>query len=345
MAKSRVTIKDLAEKMHLSVSTISRALHDHHSIGKKTKSEVRKVAREMGYYPNSVASNLRRNRTHSIGIIVPRIDIHFHSLAISGMEEVAYQAGYSVSIYQTRDSLKREIAIAETLRKNRVEGVIACLTLETETAEHFASFDDFKVPVVFYDRVPNEMNANKVVIDDFEAAFNATEHLIGQGCRRIAHISGKQTTGIFRSRLAGYKSALLKHDLTVDEELIVFAEELSYEEGKNAARIFLSRERQPDGIFCANDYTAISAMQVFMKENYRIPEDVAIIGFSNYPISRILEPGLSSVDDRAFQMGKTAAKLLIRQIEDIDSDSGITAETIVLKTDLIVRDSSDRSKI
>lgn len=342
MAKKRVTIKDLAEKMNLSVSTISRAMHDHPSIGKKTKQEIRQMAKKLGYYPNSVASNLRRNRTFSIGIIVPRVDVHFHSLVISGIEEVAYQAGYSVSIYQTRDSLKREVAIVETLQKNMVEGVIACLALETEQSGHFASFGDFNVPVVFYDRVSDELDVNKVVIDDFESAFNATEHLVKQGCKRIAHISGKQTTGIFKSRLAGYKAALQKYDLPVDERLIVYTNDLSYDEGKDAANDFLKLKERPDGIFCANDYTAISAIQVFMKAGYKIPEDVAVIGFSNYPISRILEPALSSVDDRAFLMGKTAAKLLIRQIAE--EDTGIASETIVLKTDLIIRDSSDRSK-
>ena len=338
MKTSRVTIKDLAERMNLSVSTISRALHNHPSIGKKTTREVKKMAKELGYFPNSVASNLRKNKTHNIGVIVPRIDIHFHSLAISGMEEVAYKNGYGVTIYQSKDSLEREISITNILQTNLVDGIIACLSLETENCDHFNRFKELNVPLVFYDRVSNDFEASKVIINDFEAAFKATEHLIMNGCRRIAHIAGHKDTHIFKGRMEGYKAALSKHNLPIDEKLIEYTNELSYEEGVKCAKKFLSNKIRPDGIFCANDYTAISSIQVFEKAGLRVPDDVAIVGFSNYPISRIIEPTLTTVDDRAFQMGQTAVKLLIRQIEE--KDKNIASETIVLKTDLIVREST-----
>ncbi|MUP39198.1 LacI family DNA-binding transcriptional regulator [Labilibaculum euxinus] len=341
MATSRITIKDLAKRMNFSVSTISRALHDHPSIGKKTTREVKKLAKELGYFPNSVASNLRRNKTTSIGVIVPRIDIHFHSLAISGIEEVAYKSGYTVTIYQSRDSLEREVSITNILQTNMVDGIIICLGLETKDCKHFTRFRELSVPLVFYDRVSDDFEASKVIIDDFEAAFKATEHLILRGCTKIAHIAGCQSMNIFKARKEGYKAALTKHNLEVDDSLIEYTTELSYDEGVECAKKLLSGKVRPDGIFCANDYTAISSIQVFTKAGFHVPNDIAVVGFSNYPISKIIEPTLTTIDDQAFEMGQTAAKLLIRQIEE--KDHVIASETIVIKTELVIRDSTRTS--
>lgn len=342
MSVEKITIKDMAQRLNLSVSTISRALSDHHSIGKSTKEKVKKLAKEVGYFPNSVASNLRQRKTHSLGVIVPRIDIYFHSLVISGIEEIAYSAGYSVTIYQTKDSLEREIEVTRNLHENRVAGIIACISLETDNFNHFEEFNLYNVPVVFYDRVPNNSTGSKVLIDDYEAAFKATEHLISINCRKIAHIAGNQKMSIFQNRLKGYKNALTKNGLEVSEDLIAYTNDLSYEEGIECAQKFINGKVLPDGIFCANDSTAISTIQVLKKANYEIPEDIAVVGFSNYPISKIVDPNLTTVNDRAFEMGQTAANLLIRQIED--KNEIISSETIVLKTELLIRDSTKRTK-
>jgi LacI family transcriptional regulator len=343
MAGSRVTIKDLAEKLNLSTSTISRALHNHPTIGKKTIKDVHELATQMGYLRNSVASNLRRNKTNLIGIIVPRIDINFHSRAISGIEEVAYKSGYNITICQSNDSYEREVANTQTLLANMVEGVIGCLALKTKNCNHYARFKKHDIPLVFYDRVCHEIESSKVIIDDFEAAFKATEHLVSIGCRRIGHIAGSQTTGIFVSRLEGYKAALSKNKIPIDHNLICFPEDLSYESGLECAKIFARLTKLPDGIFCANDYTAISVIQLFKKLNIKIPQNVAIVGFSNYPVSTIIEPALTTIDDRAFEMGQAAAKLLIRQIED--KNLNIASETIIIKTDLIIRESTQRQML
>jgi len=340
MPGARVTIKDLAKRMNLSVSTISRALHNHPSIGAETTKEVWKLAKQLGYFPNSVASNLRRRKTNMIGVIVPRIDITFHSYVISGVEEVAYKLGYNVTIYQSRDSLEREIAITTILQTNMVAGIIACLALETRSCSHFSRFNSLKVPLVFYDRVSNDLEASKVIIDDFDAASRVTQHLIDTGCRKIAHIAGCQTTSIFASRLEGYKAALLRNNLPFDPAMVYCTSNLTYEEGAKGARKLLKLPDLPDGIFCANDYTAIGAIQVIKKAELKIPEDIAVAGFSNYPVSTIIEPALTTIDDRAFEMGKTAARMLIRQIEE--RDANIASETIVLRTDLIVRESTRR---
>jgi LacI family transcriptional regulator len=340
MPGARVTIKDLAKRMNLSVSTISRALHNHPSIGAETTREVWTLAKQLGYFPNSVASNLRRRKTNMIGVIVPRIDITFHSYVISGVEEVAYKLGYNVTIYQSRDSLEREIAITSILQTNMVAGIIACLALETQNCSHFSRFNSLKVPLVFYDRVSNDLEASKVIIDDFDAASRVTQHLIDIGCRKIAHIAGCQTTSIFASRFEGYKAALLRNNLPFDPAMVYCTSNLTYEEGAKGARKLLKLPELPDGIFCANDYTAIGAMQVIKKADLKIPEDIAVAGFSNYPVSTIIEPALTTIDDRAFEMGKTAARMLIRQIEE--RDANIASETIVLRTDLIVRESTMR---
>ncbi len=342
MPGARVTIKDLAKRMNLSVSTISRALHNHPSIGAETTREVWQLAKQLGYFPNSVASNLRRRKTNMIGVIVPRIDITFHSYVISGVEEIAYKLGYNVTIYQSRDSLEREIAITSILQTNMVAGIIACLALETRNCNHFSRFNSLRVPLVFYDRVSNDLEASKVIIDDFDAASRVTQHLIDTGCRKIAHIAGCQTTSIFASRLEGYKAALLRNNLPFDPAMVYCTTNLTYEEGAKGARKLLKLPELPDGIFCANDYTAIGAIQAIKKANLKIPDDIAVAGFSNYPVSTIIEPALTTIDDRAFEMGKTAARMLIRQIEE--RDANIASETIVLKTDLIVRESTRREQ-
>ncbi|WP_405295470.1 LacI family DNA-binding transcriptional regulator [Algibacter sp. Ld11] len=340
MKNTRITLKDLAKELNLSPSTISRALANNPAISDSTKKKVQKRAEELGFIPNSIASSFRKKKTQTIGVIVPRIDIHFHSLVISGIEEFAYNNGYNVTIFQSKDSLKREKEIIKILQNKMVDGVIVCLGIETKNCDHFKKINKLGIPLVFYDRVPTDFDANKIIINDFESAYLATEHLIKNGCNRIGHISGRQTTNIFKARLEGYKAALKHYKLPIEESLILFTNNLSYDEGVACAETYLKSPLKPDGIFCANDYTAVSVIQVFRKAKINIPEDVAIVGFSNYPISKIIEPHLTTINDRAFQMGEAATKLLIRQIEE--KDESIVSETITLKTELIVRESSTR---
>ncbi|MDO6810653.1 LacI family DNA-binding transcriptional regulator [Zobellia galactanivorans] len=342
MGNSRVTLKDLAKELNLSPSTISRAISGHPAISDATRKLVQQKADELGFTPNSIASSFRKKKTQSIGIIVPKIDIHFHSLVISGIEEYAYSKGYNVTIFQSKDSFEREKEITRILQNRMVEGIIICLSNETKSYAHFKKFAKLGVPVIFYDRVPTTFNANKIVINDYESAFKATEHLIQQGCSRIAHIAGNQSTHIFKDRLEGYKTALKKHKLPIDPSLILETKNLTYEEGAECAKKMLALPELPDGLFCSNDYTAISAIQVFQKAHIKVPEQIAVVGFSNYPISRVIEPNLTTINDRAFQMGQAAASLLIRQIDD--TDSFVEFETITLKTDLVVRASSMRKE-
>ena len=340
MNKRRTTLKDLAKELNLAASTISRALDDHPGISLETKEKVLKKAEELGFTRNSIASSFRKNKTLTIGVIVPRIDIHFHSLVISGIEEYAYKSGYNVTIFQSRDSIKRESKITKILQNKMSEGVIVCLGTETNTYEHFEKLNRMKIPLVFYDRVPTGFEANKIIINDYESAFKATEHLIEVGCKRIAHIGGSQSTGIFKARFEGYKAALDKHNFPIEKSLVHFTKDLSYEEGALVAKKLLGLKSRPDGIFCSNDYTAVSAIQVIQKNMVKIPQEIAIVGFSNYPISKIIEPHLTTVNDRAFEMGMAAARLLIQQIEE--EEDIIHTEIVTIKTELLIRESSTR---
>lgn len=330
----------MAKELDLAASTISRALDDHPGISPETKERVRLKAEELGFTRNSIASSFRKSKTLTIGVIAPQIDIHFHSLVISGIEEYAYKAGYNVTIFQSRNSFKREKKITETLQNNMFAGVIICQGTETKGTDHFRKLKKMKMPIVFYDRVPTGFEANKVIINDFESSYHATEHLIEKGCRMIAHIGGPQTTGIFKSRYEGFKKALEDHQLETSPDYVHFTKGLTYDEGASAAKALLAQDVKPDGIFCSNDYTAVSAIQVFQKNGLKVPDQVAVVGFSNYPISKIIEPNLTSVNDRAFEMGQAATKLLIRQIED--EEDLIESEIVTLKTELIIRESSTR---
>lgn len=342
MRKSKITIKELAERLNVSPSTISRALQNHPSIGKKMTAEVHQLAKKLGYYPNTVAANLRRKKTNLIGVLIPRIDRYFQSSAIAGIEEVASKAGYYVIIFQSNNSYQREKENARMLLTSQADGIIACLALETNNYDHLAVFKENNIPLVFFDRVCNEIETHKVIIDDFSAAIKATEHLISIGCRRIAHIAGNQHMAIFRDRLRGYQEGLRKNDIPFEEELICFTEDLSIMEGTQATQRFLDMPVIPDGIFCSNDTSAISAIQTIKKAGLNVPDDIAVVGFSNTPTSLIIEPALTTIDDHAFEMGQAAARLVIRQIEE--SQQNIATETIIIRNDLIVRESTMKTK-
>jgi len=340
---ARITIKDIAKALNLSTATISRVLSNHPGISENTKKIVNDKVKEMGFALDPIASSFRSKKTKSIGVICPRIDIDFHSKVISGIEEYAYKQGYQITIFQSQDSYTKEKEIVHMLETSLAAGIIICPTLETKRYDHLSKLDKANIPLVVYDRANENLKANKVIINDFEASYNACSHLIQEGCKTLAHISGNQNVSIFKARLAGFKAALADHNLPVHENLIRETENLSYEEGKAQAEILLQQQNTPDGIVCANDYTAAAALKVFRNSGFAIPEQVAIVGFSNYPIATIIEPQISTIDDSAYDMGLIAAKILIQQIEDKDMQV-LDYQEIILKTKLIVRASSDRKK-
>ncbi len=342
MENKRITITELAKILSVSTSTISRGLKDHHSIGEGTRDKIKKTALELGYIPNSVASNLRRRKTNQIGVIIPRIDRYFHSSSISGIEEVANEAGYYVSIFQTKDSYIKEVESVKILMSNKADGIIACLALETTNIDHYKQLSNLKIPLVLFDRVSNNLESSKVLINDYDAAFKACDHLVKIGCKKIAHIAGNLNSLIFKSRLEGYKAALIKNNLKIDENLIFYGNILSEEEGQQFANELLSMNTKPDGVFCANDLTAISVIQTAKDRKISVPNDIAVVGFSNTPISKIIQPALTTIEDHAFELGQASARLLIKQIENKDqnNDQNIVSETIIIRNELIIREST-----
>lgn len=339
--KKEVTIYDLAEDLNVSPSTVSRALKDHFSIGKEMIELVKKHAHERGYRPNSIAASLRRNKTNTIGIITSWINRPFISSLISGVEEEAARAGYNVIISQSHDSYESEMANAKALYDSRVGGIIVSLAMETRRYDHFNQFVENEIPIVFVDRVSEEFRADRVIIDNFAAGFAATKHLIDQGCKHIAHFAGAQHRNVYRERQRGYIEALKRHNLPIDESLIVKGDILNSEEGMKMANHVLDLPNRPDGIFSPNDTSAVSAILCSKKRGIRIPKDLAIIGFNNDPVSLIVEPQLSTISHPAIDMGRIAARQVLKHKDHKDI---VTSETITLKTELIVRESSLRKK-
>lgn len=340
--KREVTIYDIAKELNVSPSTVSRALKDHHSIGKKTKKAVLKLAEERGYQPNVIAASLRSNRTNTIGVITPWINRPFISSLISGVEMTANKQGYNVIISQSHDSYENEVANAKALYGSRIEGLIVSLAMESTNYDHFQKFLKKNIPVVFVDRVPDDINTTKVVINNYEAGFKATQHLIEQGCTRIAHIGGVRHRNVYKERMDGYVAALRQYDLTIDDNLIIESDRLSSEEGFRIAKYLLNLPERPDGIFSANDTAAVSLIKYAKSVGVDIPNDVAVIGFNNDPISTIIDPPLSTIIHPAIEMGKLAATQVLNREDQTDI---VKSQTIMLDTELIVRESSRRVAI
>ena len=338
---ARITIKDIARALNISTSTVSRVLSNHPAISDATRKLVNDKVKELGYSIDPIASSFRSKKTRSIGVVCPRINIDFHSEVISGIEDYAYQQGYQITIFQSQDDYKKEKEIVSMLEASLAAGVIICPGLETHRYDHLKKIKKANIPLVIYDRNTQGLKANKVMINDFEASFKATEHLIQAGCRRIAHIAGDQSVSIFQARFQGYQAALAQYGIEFQKELMKVAKPLTYESGLALSFELADLSERIDGLVCANDYTAAAAVQAFKNRNYKIPQEIAIVGFSNYPISKIVDPQLSTIDDNAYHMGKVASKLLIQQIEDSDLEQ-MDYQEILIKTQLIIRDSSKR---
>ncbi|MFP4092051.1 MAG: LacI family DNA-binding transcriptional regulator [Cyclobacteriaceae bacterium] len=337
--KKNLTIHDIAAKFNVSPSTVSRALKDHKSIGKKTREAIKSYADEQGYQVNSLAASLRSQKTNTIGVIVSWIDRPFISSLISGVETVANNMGYSVIISQTRDNYAREVANADVLFKARVEGLIVSLAMESVNYDHFDKFINSKIPTVFVDRVPESTLADKVIIDNFRSSFQATEHLIELGCRRIAHIAGSQSRLIYRERKEGYLAALQKHGLASDEELIQYSQSVSRENAYELSDQLLSMDNRPDSFFCANDLSAVSVIQCARNRHIPVPDELKVIGFNNDPVSTIIDPSLSTISLPSTRMGEIAVEHIINKQENK------TAETVILDTELIVRGSTVKNPV
>ncbi len=332
-----VTIYDIAKHLNISATTVSRGLKDHPSINKKTKKKIVDIAKELGYRSNTFASSLRSKRTHTIGIIVPRLNSHFMSAAIAGMENVANEEGYHLLISQSLESTKKEIDNAHTMFTNRVDGLIASLASDTENNAHFEAFVNKNVPVIFFDRVFDNDQSTGIVIDNLKAGYEVTKHLLQQGCKRIMHLAGNTRRNVYEERLKGYKRALKEYHIPFDESLVQTSN-LSEQAGTQAGEYILNMQHRPDGIFAANDICAVFCMLTLLKAGIRVPQDIAIAGFNNDPISQVVQPNLTTISYPGYEMGKAAASCLIDHLSG-RSDMK-TTNKIILSSELIIRGSS-----
>ena len=339
MPVNKVTIHDIARALNINSSTVSRALNDSPRVTQKTKEKIIEKAKEMGYQRNLLASNLRKNITNTIGIVVPRISRHFFSSVIQGVEETAYLAGYSVFICQSLEQLEREKNILETLTANRVDGVLLSISMETTDYTHINSLKSRGIPLVFFDRHCNVSGNSNVLIDDYKGGFDATQHLISNGCKNIIHFSGPQELEIYKNRFKGYKEALRKNKIPFRAEYVISSRLMEHDGVANTKQL-LTDNLNFDAIFSANDVAAIGAIKYLNEKGIKIPKEVAIVGFSNEPISTVIKPTLTTINQPGFEMGKRATHLLLKHIKN-DSEF-LNAETIVMESSLIERQSSQK---
>ncbi len=338
--KSRIkefTIYDIAQELNISPATVSRGLKDHPAISAVTKKRINDYAKEIGYQANKFATALRKNQTNTIGVIVHRLDSQFVASALAGMEKVAAAAGYYMIISQSLEQSGKEKDNAEVLFHSRVDGLIVSLAFDTIDLSHFKPFIKKGIPMIFFDRVSDELGCPSIVIDNFNAGYTATMHLIEQGCTRIAHITGNTLRNVYADRLNGYKKASQVAGLEINDKLI-FETKLDVKAGNDCAEEILKMEPLPDGIFAANDLCGISCMQRLKMAGIKIPEDIAIVGFNNDPIASLIEPKLTTIDYPSQLIGETAARQLLEMLPGKILQYPKT-KTFV-KSELIIRESS-----
>jgi LacI family transcriptional regulator len=346
MKKRQPTMADLARELGVSTATISRALKDYPDISSETKRRVIELADKLNYRPNSFAASLRKNESRIIGVIIPEVVNHFFSSVIKGIMEEVYEAGYRVMLCQSDESYEKEVKDAEALLNSRVDGLLVSLATETVHLDHFRDFLDLDIPIVFFDKVPLDFqNCSKVIVDDYEGALNAVAHLISQGYRRIAHIGGPFGAYTAKLRLRGYRAALAQAGIPYDEHLVTECHDVSHEEGVHFANLLLDTQEPIDAFFCVTDDVAIGALTALKARGIAIPQEMAVVGFSNWKMSAVVEPPLSSVDQPGFEMGTLAAQTLLAEIEANKDDRKVAHQVHTLKTSLKVRASSRRKVV
>jgi LacI family transcriptional regulator len=341
MQNQNVTIHHIAAKLSLSASTVSRALNDYNRISKATRELVKKTAVEMNYKPNQLASSLRKGKGNMIGVIIPRLDRHFFSHAIAGIETVTSPTNFNILICQTNEDAECEKQSIRALAKNRVDGIIISLATGTKQYEHIEAVIREGIPVVMFDRVAPHLEVDMVVNDNFAGAYQATSHLIEQGCRRIIHFSGPLHLNVYHERYMGYRKAMADNAMEVTDEMI-FHDILTRVKGEEVANNLVEEGNLPDAIFSASDFSALGALLVFKAKGIRIPDEIAIAGFANEPFTELIDPGITSLEQFSGEIGKSAARLLIERIEQ--GAKNVVSQKITLMPKLIVRPSTVKKR-
>lgn len=340
MAEDReITIYDIARHLKISAATVSRGLQNNPVINKNTRKKIAETAQVLGYRSNTFASSLRSRQTHTIGVLVPRLNSHFMSSILAGMEKAASLQGYNLIIAQSLESAEKEKLNAATMFNKRVDGLLISLAYNTENMQHLEPFLKRNIPVVFFDRVDLNEKSLSVVIDNYGAAYKITQHLLEQGYKRIMHLGGNVLRNVYRDRLSGYQQALKDNGLPFLEKLHLTSP-LSEEAGTEAAAyiLHLAAEDRPDAVFAANDTAAVHCMIALKNAGLCIPKDIAFAGFNNDPISKVIEPNLTTVDYSGDTMGNIAITSLINHLKGV-TNLYIT-NSITLRADIVIRASS-----
>jgi len=336
-----ITIYDIADALKLSPATISRALNGSDIVKEKTRKKVLDAAEKMGYRVNAFAKNIRTGKTKTIGVVVHELRSNFMTSVLAGIEKVASDNGYDIVIAHSSENKEKEVQNVFNLFNKRVDGLLASLAFDTADWNHYKVFVDKKVPVIFYDRVFPRSPFSNVTLDNFKAGYEATEHLIEQGCRRIMHVTGDISKNVYLDRLDGYKAALAAHDIPVQKEMIRVTT-LNEEAGIAEADKVLKMKARPDGIFVTNDFCAAVMMSHLVEHGVKVPQDIAFVGFNDDPISKIIRPKLSTVKYPGQQMGEIAAQRLINELQG--QGNAALESQIVMRPTLIVRQSSTKKK-
>lgn len=335
MHTGQVTIKDLARMLNVSVSTVSRALRNAPDVNPETKEAVLKLAEEVAYEPNLIAQSLVSKQTKFIGVIVPAIHSNYFSQALSGMTDAASEQNYHVMFCQSNETLEQENSSIKKLVASNVDGLLISVSKESSDICELEKIKNKGIPIVMYDRILNEFECSKVIVDEYEGALNAVRHLIKKGCRRIAHIAGPQDLSVSVNRLKGYVDALKEAALPIDQQLIVEAKNFE-EDALQAVKKIMKAAPQADAIFCINDLSAIIAMRYLKSKKIRVPEDVKVVGFNDDPISAFVEPSLTTVMQPGYEVGKLAMGILLDEIKE----KKCAYKTYSLRTNLVIRNSS-----
>ena len=332
-----INIKELANELKLSVSTISKALHDSYEISDETKQRVLETASRLNYTPNPYASSLRGRRSKNIALVIPEVADSFFSLAINGIESIAKEKGYHVLICLTHEDFENEKTILKEFQCGRVDGVLMSVSRETIESDHVKDLISKGLPLIFFDRVCEDVATAKITTDDFESGFKATEHLIGQGCSNISFMGISKSLSISNARLNGYLKALENYDLPVENDLIILCNNDSRDNFLMTKQL-LKKKKRPDGIVASVEKLTTPVYQVCSELKISIPEDLKVICFSNLETAAILNPSLTTITQPAFEMGRQAASLLFKSLEK--PNFKLTDEKMVIPSVLVPREST-----
>ena len=339
-----VTIKDIAKALGLSTSTVSRALRDSYEISPETKKLVLEYAEKINYHPNPIALSLKERKSRTIGVIVCEIANSFFSQVINGIESIAYNRGYNVIIAQSHELFDKEVRNLQYLTSRSIDGLIVSVSVETKDFSHFMDVHQKGLPIVFFDRIVNEIETYKVIVDNYKGTYDAITHLIRNGCRDIGVLAFSEFLSITRERLAGYKAALADNGLAFKEQLVQYCKPGANlkDDLEVAVRTLVRLRPAPDAIIGLSDKLTTGCLRILKNENISVPHDISLIGFSNSEMTDLITPALSIIKQPAFEMGEISTQLLLQMIESKKPVSDFV--TKILAPELLIHESSDHKR-